>query len=168
MTNTAVGTITKSDDEYALLLERTYPVPVERVWAALVEPEKLARWLAPVRHDGRVGGAFRIDFGSEQAGGEILAYDPPRELAFEWREGDEDASVVRFELEASEGGTRLRLTHTRQTAEMAAGTGPGWHAHLVVLEVVLGGGAFDLDRDYRQLYEDAKPLYAGAVPAEAP
>jgi len=74
---------------------------------------------------------------------------------------------VRFDLEPSERGTRLRLTHTRQSAKTAAGTAPGWHAHLDVLGVVLEGGEFDLDNDYDGLFANAKPRYDGSFSAEA-
>ncbi len=167
MSEQAVGTLKQDADEYSLLLERDYPVPIEAVWKALVEPASLEKWLAKVTHDGRVGGSFDIDFGDAKAGGRILTYDPPNALAFEWGEGGEP-SVVRFDLEPSERGTRLRLTHSHQSAKMAAGTAPGWHAHLDVLGVVLGGGEFDLENDYSSLYQGAKPLYAGLVPASAP
>ena len=167
MKRESVGAVEQVGEEYTLLLERDYPVEIDSVWRALVEPEKLQRWLAKVTIDGRVGGSIDIDFGSEKAGGAILIYDPPRVLEFEWGERGEP-SVVRFDLEPSDRGTRLRLTHTRQSAKMAAGTAPGWHAHLDVLGIVLEGGEFDLEDGYRDLYVAAKPRYAGSVPAEAP
>ena len=49
-----VGSIQQQGDQYELTLEREYPLPPERVWSALVEPEQLAKWLADVTHDGRV------------------------------------------------------------------------------------------------------------------
>ena len=164
MREEAAGTVTQTGEEYSLLLERDYPVPIESVWNALVEPEKLERWLAKVTHGGRPGGAFVIDFGSDKAGGEILIYDPPHSLAFEWGEGGEP-SIVRFDLQPSERGTRLRLTHTRQSAKTAAGTAPGWHAHLDVLGVILEGGEFDLENDYGTLYSNAEPRYADSLSA---
>lgn len=167
MKDRPIGRIVRDGDEFTLLLEREYPVPIESVWNALVEPDKLARWLAPVRHDGRVGGRFAIDFGAEQPGGIIRVWEPPRALAFDWGE-DGGASLVRFDLEPTDAGTRLLLTHSRQSAELASGTGPGWHAHLDVLGVILEGGTFDLKNDYRSLYTAAKPRYAGTVPATAP
>jgi len=153
-----VGRVRRTDEGYELLLEREYPAPIERVWSALVEPATLRLWLAPVTHDRRVGGSFEIDFGEVAAGGMILAYDPPVVLAFEWDEGGEP-SAVRFELEPGEAGTRLRLTHTRQSADLVSGTGPGWHAHLDILGIVLQGGTFDLQTGYRSLYEAAKLRY---------
>ena len=51
---------------------------------------------------------------------------------------------------------------------MAAGTGPGWHAHLDVLGIILEGGEFDLETDYYDLYVAAKPRYAGSVPGRGP
>jgi uncharacterized protein YndB with AHSA1/START domain len=155
------GTVTRDGNEYSLLLERDYPMPIEHVWKALVEPKQLARWLGTVTHDGRIGGSFHIDFGDAEAGGTILAYDPPRSLAFEWGERGEP-SVVRFDLAPSDRGTRLRLTHTRQSAQMAAGTAPGWHAHLDVFGVILEGGEFDLENDYGGLYTAAKICRRGA------
>ena len=78
MSDQPVGTMTRDGSEYSLLLEREYPLAIESVWSALVEPEKLARWLGNVRHDARVGGSFEIDFGKgDEAGGRILVYDPP-------------------------------------------------------------------------------------------
>ena len=35
---------------------------VERVWAALTEPELLVQWLAPGRIEPRMGGAAKLDF----------------------------------------------------------------------------------------------------------
>jgi hypothetical protein len=49
---------------------------------------------------------------------------------------------------------------------MAAGTAPGWHAHLDVLGVILEGGEFDLENGYDGLYANAKPRYAGSQAAE--
>ncbi len=49
MREEAVGTIGQTGEEYSLLLERDYPVPIESVWNALVEPEKLECILNPTK-----------------------------------------------------------------------------------------------------------------------
>ena len=168
MKQEAIGVVEQVGEEFTLVLERDYPVPIESVWRALIEPEKLQLWLGSIAVDGRVGGSFDIDFGpSDKFGGAISRYEPPHVLEFDWGEGG-GPSVVRFDLEASGSGTRLRLTHSRQSAKMAAGTGPGWHAHLDVLGIILSGGEFDLEHDYHGLYKATTPSYAGTVPAEAP
>ena len=55
---------------------RTIPVPPDRVYAALVDPEALAAWLPPQgmrgrfeRFDARPGGSYRLVLTYEDAGG---------------------------------------------------------------------------------------------------
>jgi uncharacterized protein YndB with AHSA1/START domain len=43
---TRLGTIEEAGDKYVLRYERYLDHPVERVWAALTEPDQLAGWLA--------------------------------------------------------------------------------------------------------------------------
>ena len=162
MTEQAVGVIKPQGQHYKLILERRYPVVIDSVWRALIEPEKLRQWLGDVVIDGRVGGSFEIDFnGVDRAGGRILAYDPPNTLEFEWGEMGE-ASIVRFDLRQENGGTHLRLTHSLQSERMASGTGPGWHAHLDLFEAQLVGE----DVEWKTAYEAAVPRYEGSLRGE--
>ena len=50
-------------------LQRTYDAPIDDVWAAFTEPERLSRWFLPVSGDFRLGGRYQFE---GQAGGEIL------------------------------------------------------------------------------------------------
>jgi uncharacterized protein YndB with AHSA1/START domain len=160
MKQRAVGTVARDGDTYALALEREYPVPIESVWRALVDPEKLALWLGVVRIEPRVGGTFDSDFdGEDHAGGAILRYDPPHTLEFEWGEQG-TPSTVRFDLTETERGTRLLLTHARQSGQTARSTGAGWHAHLEVFEAVLA----DREVEWEDAYAAAIPRYEGSVP----
>jgi hypothetical protein len=73
-------------------------------------------------------------------------------------------SHVRFELEALDDGaaTRLTLEHTLLAAEMTAGYGAGWHAHLDQLEGYLQGEA----GPWRERFDALLPAYrerAGAT-----
>ena len=163
MSSRPIGRVSRDEQGYSLVLEREYPVEIERVWQALVDPARLRGWLGNVVIDARVGGSFEIDFdGEDRAGGPILCYDPPRVLEFEWGERGEP-SVVRFELEPVASGTRLRLTHSLQSASMARGTCAGWHAHLDLFEAALLGG----DAKWEEVYAAAQPLYEGSVHGRA-
>ena len=61
-----------------LIVERTYPAPIEEVWDALTNPERIPRWFLPVTGDLRLGGRYQLE---GNAGGTVLACDPPRASA---------------------------------------------------------------------------------------
>jgi uncharacterized protein YndB with AHSA1/START domain len=113
-------------DRCTITFERRYDASPAEVWAALTEPERLARWLAPAE----IGDTVRIDFGNDVVTGRVLVRDEPRVLEYEWRFAGEDESVVRFELLADDEGTLLRLEHRRLGPEHALGYSAGWHAYL--------------------------------------
>jgi uncharacterized protein YndB with AHSA1/START domain len=85
---------------------RTYDAPMEDVWEACTDPERLARWYVPVRGDLRVGGTF------EQAlmgSGVILVCDPPRHLRVSLGGGVDE---IELHLSpADPGSTVLELQH---------------------------------------------------------
>ena len=44
----------------SLLLRRTYDATIADVWSACTDPDRIARWLAPIEGDLRLGAAIRI------------------------------------------------------------------------------------------------------------
>ena len=107
---------------------RVVEAPIEAVFGAFVEPDKLALWWGPddgpvlsVEIDARVGGRFHIRFrlaedGTEHAScGIFEVFDPPHRLAMSWAwEGDEGAdSRVEVTLRRVDQGTEVTLVHSR-------------------------------------------------------
>jgi uncharacterized protein YndB with AHSA1/START domain len=92
-----------------LIVERTYPAPIGEVWDALTNPERMPRWFLPVSGDLRPGGRYQLE---GNAGGTVLACDPPRELDVTWEYGG-DVSWLGVRLTDSDTGpgTRLVLEH---------------------------------------------------------
>ena len=136
-------------------LERVLPGTPERVWEYLVDPDLRVTWFAGGPIDLRPGGVvdFRYDharisdepvpeaFLDHRETGRVIACEPPRLLAFTWRDGPA-ASHVTFELAPVDGGTRLVLTHSR--LDLPGDFVPaaaGWHAHLDMLEARVAGRA---------------------------
>jgi uncharacterized protein YndB with AHSA1/START domain len=166
---TDLGTYRAEGERRSIRLEREYDAPVERVWAAVTEPEQLCGWLAVggAVLEPRVGGRFEVRMkpGDEAtAWGAVLAFEPPRLLEVEWRHEGEDESVLRIELERRGDGTLLVLDHRLLQARQAAGFGAGWHAYLDALGDLLDGrevGSWD-ERFHGRL-ED----YRKAAAAEA-
>jgi uncharacterized protein YndB with AHSA1/START domain len=94
-----------------LRLTRRYDASPAEVWAALTEPGSVARWLAPaVALELVPGGAFALAIGVD---GRVREVEPARVLELDWSFGDEDPSIVRFELAADGDGTLLTLDHHR-------------------------------------------------------
>lgn len=133
----------------SVVIRRTMPGPVERVWSYLTNPRDMARWLAGAELDLRKGGIIALDFdeiicpGREEMGGTmsgtITVYEPPHRLAYTWNERGHDATaaaaaIVTFELVSlSDNDTQLTLTHTRIPRDEMSGIAAGWHVHLDVL-----------------------------------
>jgi uncharacterized protein YndB with AHSA1/START domain len=102
--------------------EVTVAAPPAAVWEALTDPAELAAWFgADAEVDLRVGGAIRFRWpdGSERRG-LVVDLDPPRRLAFRWRElrtgaagiAAADATVVAFTLAPDGAGTRVAVTES--------------------------------------------------------
>jgi uncharacterized protein YndB with AHSA1/START domain len=95
-------------------ITRRYEAGPDEVWAALTEPASLGRWLGrPEKIELSPGGAFELDVGASELESRVREVEPGRLLELDWRYGDEDPSVVRFELAAEGAGTLLVLDHRR-------------------------------------------------------
>ena len=176
----AHGTYERIEGRTALRFTRRLRHPAEHVWAAVTQPEGLARWF-PCRVEGdlRVGGRLRFVFAednpevSEVSEGEVLVFDPPRSFWFTW-----DAEELRIDLEpTSDGGCVLTFSDLMPDdfESGAARNAAGWHVCLDTLEEHLEGEPVTAptheptDR-WRALYDEyvARGMPHGApVPGEA-
>lgn len=99
------------------VIERTYNAPIDAVWQALTNRDKMAEWYFDLE-------AFKpeVGFEFEFTGGKevqylhkckILEVVPGKKLSHTWvYDGHPGASVVTFELFDEGDQTRLKLTHT--------------------------------------------------------
>jgi uncharacterized protein YndB with AHSA1/START domain len=152
------ATIERVGDLYVLRFERRLSHPVERVWAALTEPEQLKQWLAAAEIDPNPGGPFILHFDNidHTMPGRVIRYEPPR--LFEHTFGDDANGVVRWELLDDEGDCLLRLSHMVHVSAEMANFASGWHTHLELLEAALNGvpEAWNWDRwhGHKRRYAD--------------
>ena len=56
------GTVHEVEGQYELRFERHLKHPVEKVWAALTDPERRAEWLDPGTIELRPGGRAELTF----------------------------------------------------------------------------------------------------------
>ena len=154
----ADGVIRRVDDGYEIVFVRRIARPIEKVWAALTVPERIADWLAvaSIEPDLRLGARFNLRFaeGDYRMAGEIVALEPPRLIAWTWPDpaGQPNPSVVRFELAPDGDGCRLTLT-TSGLGLPDPGQLAGWHTHLEGLPGAADGVFNAWDREIEAVHE---------------
>ena len=162
------GTYIEHDGRPAVRFRRRYSHPVERVWSAVSTPSELVRWFpSSVELEPAEGGTIRFsgDPYAEDMSGTVLAYEPPRRLAFTW--GDDELHLILEPL--PQGGTELTLINVLEARNTAARNAAGWHACLEVLDQHLAGAETDgphgSDDGWQPLYES---YVADGLPSGAP
>ena len=125
--------VRKDGDKWTLILVRDLRHSPEKVWQALTDPEHLREW-APFVADGKldtVGAKVSLTWVGTGRPTEttVTRAESPRLLEY---------SDIRWELEASGGGTRLTLWHSIDRRFISWGAA-GWHICFDVLERLLAG-----------------------------
>ena len=122
----------KEKDKWTLILVRHLRHSPEKVWQALTDPAHLREW-APFNVDGSLGtvGTVNLTWVGRPTPLEtkVTRADAPKVLEY---------SDIRWELEASGGGTRLTLWHSIDRRFISWGAA-GWHISFDVLERFLAG-----------------------------
>ncbi|MDN5901351.1 MAG: SRPBCC family protein [Brachybacterium sp.] len=161
-----IGTVRELDETHgAVRVEEDYETDIHDLWEACTKPERLARWIAQVAGDLRVGGDFEACFASGWEGvGRIDACDPPRRLLVStWEAGRSDEQVIEVTLTPAEDHrTTLVIEERGVPIEQLAEYGAGWQVQVEDLSAHLAGGERceikrrwqELISFYRQLVTD--------------
>ena len=158
---TDYGTTSWDDDRATVHFERWIDAAIDAVWDAISTDEGLEAWLAPAKVNLAPDGEVQVDFGEDGlAGGAIIELVPGQVLEYNWGFPGEPDSILRIELEASEGGTTLRLNHRLLPSDQAVGYGAGWHAHIDQLVAVVTGQEVS---DWMERFTELLPEYQGAA-----
>jgi uncharacterized protein YndB with AHSA1/START domain len=151
MTAPPAETRTETDGTTTLVWRREYPDPVDDVWAAITDPERLGRWIGTWTGEPRVGGTVAFTMtGEVDAGGEvaepvdvrILACEPPRHLAVEMPESEERSWHLDLTVEPAEpAGSGAVLVFAQRLADglRREDVEAGWRWYLDRLEASLHG-----------------------------
>lgn len=127
-----IGTMRALDEARgALRVEDVYDTGIDDLWAACTTPERLARWIAEVDGDLRVGGTINAVFTSTWTGpGRIEECDAPHHLLLTMEPGTEDEAQIEAWLTAEGDKTRLVVEERGLPLEVLHFHGAGWQAHL--------------------------------------
>jgi uncharacterized protein YndB with AHSA1/START domain len=151
--HTRRGTVTREDDERQRLeFRRSWPNPIEDVWAALTEPDRLARWIG--RYDGARGPGGTGTFFMTHEEGEhtgspatIRECDPPRRLVIEWEQPESDNWSVALDLWTEESRTFLSFAQVFPAGADLTDFALGWHWYLDKFDSVVSGRPAPADWD---------------------
>ncbi len=136
-----------------LRFERELHHSVQRLWAAITNPDEMTAWLAhKVEIDPKVGGNLRLWLGDSRSvepvqAGTISVFDPLETLEAVF----DDGSTIRFELQESNTGCRLVFSDTRPIGQRGENSVlAGWHLRMDLLPDALNDQPVDwlrLDAD---------------------
>jgi uncharacterized protein YndB with AHSA1/START domain len=130
-------------------ITRVLPAPVEQVFAAWTEPERMRHWMSPfgpatASVDLRIGGRFELVMhGPEMSvshSGTYTEIQPPHRLVFTWASEYTGgrATLVAVSLRPSgDGGTELQLVHSKLPESQVEPHRGGWGMLLERLAALL-------------------------------
>lgn len=153
MSREPTGRIRRDGDRRVLTITREFRAPIEDVWAAVTEPERLARWIGTFTGDpasGKVAFTMTAEEGATPEDMEIRECVPPTVLRVTAHAG-EYHWLLDLVLKEHDGVTTLTFEQPDIDPAGAESIGPGWEYYLDRLVAAESGGdvdGVDWDRDY--------------------
>ena len=127
-----IGTMRAVDETRgAVRVEDVYDTDIDDLWEACTSPERLARWIAEVSGDLRVGGTVRAVFTSTWTGPtRIDVCDAPHHLLLTSDPDTDEQTWIEAWLTAEGSRTRLVVEERGLPINQLHFYGAGWQVHL--------------------------------------
>lgn len=139
MTDPLLGRLIPEGERGTVHLEDRYDTDIDDLWSAVTDPVRVARWLADVTGEFRVGGALTGRFRSNWEGlMRVEVCDAPHHLRVLSGEGD-DETIMEAWLKEDGDGTRLVVEERGLPTPNLSAHGAGWQVHLEDLAAVVAG-----------------------------
>ena len=158
MTTPPVEIVRTDDGGSAMVWRRRYPDPVEDVWAAITESERLGRWIGTWSGEPRVGGTVAFTMtGEADAGSDVgepmdvtvVACDPPHRLVVEMPDGSEAGRWhIELTVEPDGDGAVLVFAQSLPDGVRRPDVEAGWQWYLDRLTASLRGRPMPAWTDY--------------------
>ena len=139
------GAVTAEADGRQLLeFRRSWPDPIDDVWSAVTEPERLARWIGRYEGERAPGGEglfFMTHEGVDEPAGSpatIVECAPPRRLVVDTT-GPGEIWRLELDLVAEAGRTVLVFRQRFAPGFEVADVAGGWHWYLDKLDTEISG-----------------------------
>jgi uncharacterized protein YndB with AHSA1/START domain len=170
-TPAATGRKAVRNGQTYVAFERTFRAPIEDVWAAVTESDRLARWIGSWEGDPATGSvAFRMLYEGDEHPAEKFTIDEceaPHRLAITTEAPSPDGTTeswhLLLDLAEAEGVTTLTFSQSVPEPAMAESVGPGWDYYLdrmVLAEAGGDPGTLDFDDYFPALAEHYREEFA--------
>jgi uncharacterized protein YndB with AHSA1/START domain len=160
-----LGQVTELAEGVRLQFRRSWPDPIEDVWAALTEPDRMARWIGTYEGERRVGGSgtFTMTHEEELVGEpmRIAECEAPRRLVVDWQ--TEEGWRVELDLTAEDGQTVLLFTQLFAPGTEVTDYVLGWHWYLDKFDAEVSGRP--TPGDWNGFLAATGPAYGRPAPA---
>lgn len=168
MSARATGRLIHLDDGDLVVFERAFAAPVAQVWAAITDPDRLARWIGTWRGDPASGAVqFRMIAEGEDIAEEtyqIRECTAPTRLVLHAQD-DDGVWDLTLALTETDGTTTLTFSQVVHDPASFESIGPGWDYYLdrlVAAETGADVTALDFEADY---FPALQGYYAALVAA---
>lgn len=160
-----MGAVRRVGERFELRLVREIARPIDKVWAALTVPERIADWLGDAVVELQVGGRYVIHLRGEPSSieGVITACEPPRLLEYTWTNGDGGPSTVRMDLTAEGQACRLVFTQNRMVGRRLIDTASGWHDFIDLIPIAADGIRAEHDHERWRATDDRYQVWLGPL-----
>jgi uncharacterized protein YndB with AHSA1/START domain len=158
--NRMLGSMRRIDEARgAVRVEDVYDTDIGDLWSAVTEPGRLARWIAEVEGDLRVGGMVQARFTSTWEGpGRIDVCEPPNHVVLTMEPAAADETVIEAWLTSEGEQTRLVIEERGLPVDVLYKHGAGWQAHIEDLGRYLAGGQSNWKARWTELAEACQSL----------
>ncbi|MFG1779746.1 SRPBCC family protein [Micromonospora sp. NPDC049051] len=100
--------VLEAGEARVMTISQTYDAPLEDVWDACTNAERIPRWFMPISGDLRLHGRYQLE---GNAGGTVERCDPPKSFAATWEFGGEVSWIEVRLTPVEDGRTRFELEH---------------------------------------------------------
>jgi uncharacterized protein YndB with AHSA1/START domain len=161
-----LGTLRVEDGVGVVRIEDNFDADMDEAWAALTDPQRLARWYGDVDGELKVGGEFhcRVLASGWQGTKRVTVCEPPRRFALVSKGSTEpDESSVEVTLTGGEGKTTIVYEHRGIPVNLLFAYGAGEQIHVEDLGNHLAGQERDSDEGRWAALEPAYRELAAAI-----
>jgi len=153
-----LGSMRRLDEKVGVVrVEDLYDTDIADLWSALTEPARLARWMAEVDGEPKLGAQVQAKFTSSWEGPvRIDVCDAPSRLVLTLNPGTDEEGIIEAVLTAEGDRTRLVIEERGLPLDKIHYHGAGWQSHIEDLGRYLDGGG----SQWKERWEELTPSYA--------